>query len=85
VPSGGQVLVDGNPLVAPVTVERVVANQTTLDIRIPQTVSGQPHTFSAWSQGGARNQTVTIPPVDTSYTATLRVLDLHVFLPMVNR
>jgi glucose/arabinose dehydrogenase len=66
VPSGLTVTVDSVPSTTPFTVSEIVGFQYAVDTPSPQ--SG--NTFSAWSDGGAKAHTVTVPNTDSTLTAT---------------
>ena len=70
-PSGAQLTMGADTAPAPFT-ETFIQNATT-DVTAPTatTIGGTQYAFSAWSDGGARTHTVTIPRNDSSLTATL--------------
>jgi glucose/arabinose dehydrogenase len=72
-PAGLQLTLDGQPLVAPRSVEGVVGIRRTLGAPSPQTVSGTTYAFVSWSDGGAATHAVATPASNTTYTATFRV------------
>jgi len=39
----------------------------TVTVPSPQTILGHSYTFQSWSQGGAQQQTIVVPPVATTY------------------
>jgi glucose/arabinose dehydrogenase/PKD repeat protein len=65
-PSGLTVTTDGIPSTTPFTVSEIVGFQYAIDTPSPQ--SG--NTFSAWSDGGGKAHTVTVPATDSTLTAT---------------
>jgi glucose/arabinose dehydrogenase/PKD repeat protein len=65
-PSGLTVTVDGIPSTTPFTVSEIVGFQYAIDTPSPQ--SGT--TFAAWSDGGAKAHTITVPATDSTLTAT---------------
>ena len=67
-PSGRTVTVDGTNRTAPYTTTWNSSSSHTLDVPSPQSVSGGRYTFSSWSHGGSKTQTVS-PTSDTTYTA----------------
>jgi len=69
-PAGLQLTLDGQPLVAPQSVDGVVGVQRTLGAPSPQTVNGTTYEFVSWSDGGAATHTVATPASSTTYTAT---------------
>jgi glucose/arabinose dehydrogenase len=72
-PAGLQVLLDGQPVTAPVVVDSVVGLQRTIDAP-EQNASGVSYGFVGWSDGGAQARAIATPAVDTTYTATYRAL-----------
>jgi glucose/arabinose dehydrogenase len=72
-PAGLQLTLDGQPLVAPQSVQGVVGIQRTLGAPSPQTVGGTTYEFVSWSDGGAATHQIATPASDTTYTATFRV------------
>ena len=67
-PSGRTVTVDGTNRTAPYTTTWNSGSSHTLDVPSPQSVSGGRYTFSSWSHGGSKTQTVS-PTSDMTYTA----------------
>ena len=72
-PAGLQLTLDGQPLVAPQSIQGVVGIQRTLGVLSPQTLGGTTYEFESWSDGGAATHQVATPASDTTYTATFRV------------
>jgi hypothetical protein len=72
-PAGLQLTLDGQPLVAPQSIQGVVGIQRTLGVVSPQTVGTTTYEFVSWSDGGAATHTIATPASDTTYTATFRV------------
>jgi PKD repeat protein len=70
VPSGLEVILDGVPRTTPYGRDTVVGFQHELDAPPVQRLDEEAHTFSAWSDGGARRHVVTAPPEDASYVVT---------------
>jgi glucose/arabinose dehydrogenase/PKD repeat protein len=69
-PAAGLTLyLDGIAKTAPFTYDTLIGFAHTIEAR-DQTVGGNNYTFSAWSDGGARTHTVTVPATAQSYTAT---------------
>ena len=69
-PAAGLTLyLDGIAKTAPFTYDTLIGFSHTIEAR-DQTVGGNSYTFSAWSDGGARSHTVTVPATAQSYTAT---------------
>ena len=68
-PAGGQISLDGALTTTPFQVTRVVGLNEALDAPSPQVISGSSYSFSSWSQGGAKQQTLVVPAVNTTYTA----------------
>jgi hypothetical protein len=65
-PSGLTVSVDGIPRTAPFTVGEIVGFRYAVDTPSPQAGN----TFAAWSDGGAKAHTYTVPASDATLTAT---------------
>ena len=70
-PAGLEILLDGQPAPAPLTVLGVVGMLRDLEAASPQLVNGTTWVFASWSDGGARAHGISTPPIDTTYTATL--------------
>jgi glucose/arabinose dehydrogenase len=73
-PTGLQVTLDGQPVTGPFSVQGVVGVTRTLGVVSPQTVGGVTYEFVSWSDGGAATHSFNTPPVNTTYTATFRVV-----------
>ncbi len=69
-PTGLSVTVDGASHTAPKTFSWTSGTDHTLAVNSPQTSTGTTNTFSAWSNGGAQSQTITVPSSPITYTAT---------------
>ncbi len=69
-PAGLQLLLDGTPVTAPVTVPNVVGMIRAIGAPSPQTSNGTQYTFGSWSDGGAATHEIVIPATATTYTAT---------------
>lgn len=69
VPAGLTVLVDGNPYVAPFTLQFAVSTVHTIAVNSPQTIGGKTWTFQSWSDSGAQSHQITLSGAST-YTAT---------------
>jgi glucose/arabinose dehydrogenase len=69
-PPGLQVVYGGTSYTAPKTVTTVVGSSHTITAPTPQTLSGTSYTFSAWSDGGAQQHTITTGTTSATYTAT---------------
>jgi glucose/arabinose dehydrogenase/PKD repeat protein len=68
--AGAQILLNGQPQVAPFSFTSVVGVQWSVEAPSPQSVAGQNYAFSQWSDGGARSHVVTAPLTNQTYTAT---------------
>ena len=73
-PTGLQLLLDGQPVIAPVSVTGVVGILRSLEAVSPQNPGGVHRTFASWSDGGARAHAVSTPGVSTTYTATFAAM-----------
>ncbi len=69
-PTGGVTTVSGTDHVAPWTGTFVVGAQVPVSVPATRVVGGANHGFTAWSDGGARSHTVTVPASATTYTAS---------------
>lgn len=69
-PSGLSLVVGGDTPTTPHTRTFIVGAGTAIGATSPQTLDGTTYVFSSWSQGGEANQTLTVPSVPTTYTAT---------------
>jgi glucose/arabinose dehydrogenase len=67
---GLKILIDGQPVATPITVQGVVNFERPLSAPSIQVLNGLPYSFRQWSDGGATTHTVTTPTVNTTYTAT---------------
>ena len=70
IPSGLQLLLDGQPFTAPYSFTGVVGVQRQLEAVSPQTSGATTWTFQSWSNGGTRAQTISTPAANTTYSAT---------------
>jgi glucose/arabinose dehydrogenase len=68
-PPGLQVRLDGPPLATPASIEGVVGLMRTIGVVSPQTLNNQTWVFSSWGHGGAAEQTIQTPAVDTACVA----------------
>ncbi|MFP2929775.1 PQQ-dependent sugar dehydrogenase [Pyxidicoccus sp. 3LG] len=68
-PTGLQVTLDGQPVTTPLEVQSVVGLLRSLGVVSPQAVGAATYVFSHWAHGGAAQQDVRTPEVDTRYTA----------------
>ncbi len=69
-PTGLSVIVDGISAAAPRFFAWAASSTHTLDTNSPQVlINGTRYSFSSWSQGGAKSQTVTAGTSSASYTA----------------
>jgi glucose/arabinose dehydrogenase len=69
-PTGLQLLLDGTPFTAPMSVPNVVGMIRLLGVTSPQTSGGTQWTFGSWSDGGAASHEITVPSTNTTFTAT---------------
>src|SRR2546426_2673362 len=69
-PAGKQIVVDGTTYTAPQTFNWVPGGTHTLDVPSQQSGgAGTQFVWTNWSQGGTKNQTITVPSSATTYTA----------------
>jgi len=69
VPTGLQVTLDGQPHTAPHVVTGVVNLIRQLGAPDPQMLGGMKYRFDHWSDAGARQHAIAVPPGETTYTA----------------
>jgi glucose/arabinose dehydrogenase len=69
-PPGLQVAFEGQPSTTTFSRMAVENLRFSIEAPSPQTMNGTNYQFSAWSQGGAASQTITIPEADAVYTAS---------------
>jgi glucose/arabinose dehydrogenase len=65
---------DGQPVATPTTFDAVVGIVRTIGAPTPQAAGGTTYEFVSWSDGGAASHNVSTPAVNTTYTATYRVV-----------
>ena len=68
-PTGLQVTLEGQPRTAPEAGTGVVNLTRRLGAPDPQTLGGMTYRFDRWSDGGARQHAIALPPGQTTYTA----------------
>ena len=73
-PAGAGLLLDGAQVTAPATLQVVANSRMDLSVPLQQTIGGVTHRFTSWSDGQARNRTVTVPPAGAAYNARLAAL-----------
>jgi uncharacterized protein (TIGR03437 family) len=69
-PSGLQIIVDSNTLVAPQTFQWTPSSSHTIGVTSPQGGAGTQYVFSNWSDGGGQTHSVTASSSATTYTAS---------------
>ncbi len=85
-PFGGQILVNGQGIVTPNSIARVVGMQDQIDINATQFIGAQLYQFAGWSNSGAKNQLVTAPAQPITLTATLILSSsLRTYLPVAGK
>ena len=85
-PSGGQIQVNGQTLIAPNSIARVVGMQDQIDLNATQVISSQFYTFAGWSNSGPKSQAFTAPATPITLTATLVLsASLRTYLPAVTK
>ncbi|WP_021781171.1 PQQ-dependent sugar dehydrogenase [Myxococcus hansupus] len=70
VPTGLQVLMDGQPFLSPHATTGVVGVIRSIGVESPQYANGRFWSFASWSDGGAQSHTFTTPGSAATYTAT---------------
>jgi glucose/arabinose dehydrogenase len=83
-PAGGQVILEGGVYTAPLTVTRVVSMNIGIDVPSPQVIAGGIYTFTRWSNGQSKEQTLVVPPTPTTLTAMFAPA-YRIWLPLVMR
>lgn len=68
-PTGLQVTMDGQPVVAPYADPSVEGVERVIGVVSPQSKSGQNYAFDRWLHGGEPTQTIFTPAEDVTYTA----------------
>ncbi len=68
-PTGAQLTLDGQPVVAPLSVTSVVGMQRTIGAVSPQLLNGSSQQFASWSDGGAITHNISTPATNSNYTA----------------
>ena len=68
-----QLSLDGQPRTASFSVIAVVGMLRSIGAPTPQTVGGNMYHYQSWSGGGPRTHTISVPTVNTTYTATFRL------------
>ena len=70
VPAGLQLVLDGQPLTTPASLAAVVGISRNVSAPSPQSLSGSNYQFVVWSDGGASAHAITVPPTNTTFTAS---------------
>jgi glucose/arabinose dehydrogenase len=83
-PVGGRVLLEHQSFAAPLSVARVVGMHIPIEAPSPQQIGGVPYLFARWSNNGPRAQTLAVPPIGGTYTATYAPA-FALWLPAVRR
>jgi glucose/arabinose dehydrogenase len=68
-PSGLRLAVGAETVTTPATRTVIVGSSNSVSAPSPQTFGGASHTFSHWSDGGARSHNLIAPATPTTYTA----------------
>ena len=69
-PAGLRLTAGDDQRSAPFSGTYIVGSHLTVGAPTPQSLSGITYAYSSWSDGGARNHTITAPGSNTTYTAT---------------
>lgn len=72
-PAGLQLLLDAQPVTAPVSFNSVVGIVRSLQATTPQASGGTTYEFVSWSDGGAVGHSISTPATATTYSATYQV------------
>jgi glucose/arabinose dehydrogenase len=73
IPTGVELTLDGQPVTAPHEFEGVAGIQRSLGAPAAVSFGENDYQFDSWSQGGARQQTLSTPQTDTTLTALFRL------------
>ncbi len=83
-PSGLQLKLDGQPVMAPHSFVGVVGITRTLEAVSPQTIGSTTYVFGSWSDGGAANHSISTPSTNTIYTASYSASTVDTTPPTVS-
>ncbi len=70
VPPGLQLALDGQSLMTPVSLAAVVGMSRNISAPSPQNLSDSNYQFVVWSDGGPSTHVITVPPTNTTFTAS---------------
>jgi glucose/arabinose dehydrogenase len=68
-PPGLQLLLDGQPVSTPISIESVEGLLRTIGVETHQQLNGGAYSFDTWLHGGTTEQTIATPVEDVTYTA----------------
>ena len=71
-PPNYKLTIDGAPITTPLTIEGVVGFQREIDAPI-QKIGDQYFEFDKWSDNGFKRHIITLPPSETTFTATFKL------------
>jgi glucose/arabinose dehydrogenase len=69
-PAGFQLMLDGQTVTTPFSVQSVVGTERVLGAVSTQMLGGVNYNFASWSDGGATTHTISTPVTNSTYTAT---------------
>jgi glucose/arabinose dehydrogenase len=73
-PSGLQLLLDGQPVATPITIESVQGILRSIGVVSPQFVGNDDYQFASWSNGGTMEQQFATPANDATFKANFSVV-----------
>ncbi len=74
IPSGLQVTVDGQPNIAPISIESVEGLKREIGVIPDQSLNEKDYNFNSWLHGGSATQLIATPTDDVTYTATFDLI-----------
>jgi glucose/arabinose dehydrogenase/chitodextrinase len=83
-PAGLNVSIDEEEGPAPLTHEAIIGATQTISAEPTQILGGQSYGFLSWSDGGNASHEITVPAVDTTYTAAFEQLTKLTFSPIAD-
>lgn len=78
-PQGLQILLDATPQTSPYTFIGVQGFQRELNVVTTQTLNGRTYQFTSWSDGQTQKHNISIPIIDTTYTANFNDVTANSF------
>jgi glucose/arabinose dehydrogenase len=78
-PAGLQILLEGQPFNTPGSVLSVEGLIRTIDAPSIQNLGNESYAFESWTHGGAKNQNITTPSADVTYTANFTQVESNFY------